>query len=317
MLVLAVWLDELVGDPWGWLHPVQVMGWVILHYTQVVLRWVKQPLLLKLLGAVLTIALLCGSGAVGWLIVWGCDRIHPILGTVTGSILLASCFADRSLNVAVDEVLQPLAAGDLAQARSSLSRYVGRETEQLSESEILRALFETVSENAVDGVLAPLFYALLGLLLPMGSIALALVYKAASTLDSMVGYRTAPYTDIGWFSAKTDDVLTWIPCRLTVLTLGLLSGKPLAVWRICRRDARQDPSPNSGWSECIYAASLDVQVGGINVYRGVVRQKPLLGDPIRPITPERIRAALRRTRSCLLIWLLVGLMGRLVWNTIV
>lgn len=317
ILIFAVILDELIGDPWNWVHPVQLMGWVILQYTQLVFRWVKNAIALKLLGVVLAIALILGSGGLGWLMIEMSRRIHPILGIISGSILLASCFAERSLRDAAEEVLQPLTEGDLEKARSHLSRYVGRETENLSEPEILRAVFETISENAVDGVFAPLFYALVGLFLPMGSVALALAYKAASTLDSMVGYRTAPYTDIGWFSAKTDDILTWLPCRLTVLTLGLLSRKPFQVWNTCRRDAPQDPSPNSGWSECVYAASLGVQVGGVNVYKGVVKQKPLLGDPIQPITPERIRAALRLTRSCLLIWLLIGLLGWLTAHYVV
>ncbi len=112
-----------------------------------------------------------------------------------------------------------------------------------------------------------------------------MAYKAASTLDSMVGYREVPYTYLGWFSAKLEDGLTWLPCRLTVLTLSLLSGKPLHIWKICQRDAPQDPSPNSGWSECAYAAVLGVQVGGINHYRGIEKHKPLLGDVTHPITP--------------------------------
>ncbi len=309
ILVFAMILDDLIGDPWGWVHPVQAMGWVILKYTQIAFRLAKNPRLLWLLGVGLAIALLSTSSFIGWLIVAIATRIHPMIGVMIASILLASCFAERSLQKAAEEVLQPLEAGDLLRARSQLSRYVGRDTEDLSEPEILRATFETVTENAVDGVLSPLFYALVGAFLPVGSIPLALAYKAASTLDSMVGYRTAPYTDLGWFSAKTDDILTYLPCRLTVLTLGLLSKKPLQVWKLCQRDAPQDSSPNSGWSECVYAASLGVQVGGMNVYRGVVKQKPLLGDSHQPITPERIRAALRLTRSCFLIWLLIGLTG--------
>ncbi|MFM8007348.1 MAG: CobD/CbiB family cobalamin biosynthesis protein, partial [Dolichospermum sp.] len=111
-------------------------------------------------------------------------------------------------------------------------------------------------------------------------------YKASSTLDSMIGYKQAPYTDIGWFSARWEDGFTWLPCRLTVITLSLLSAKPLHVWRICRRDAIKDPSPNSGWSECAYAAILGVQMGGVNWYSGVAKHKPLLGDPIYTITPD-------------------------------
>jgi adenosylcobinamide-phosphate synthase len=119
----------------------------------------------------------------------------------------------------------------------------------------------------------------------------------------MVGYKTPPYTYLGWFSARLEDGLSWFPCRLTVITLGLLSAKPLYVWRICRRDASADPSPNSGWSECAYAAILGVQMGGTNWYGGVAKEKPLLGDPIYAITPTHIYTALDLTRYCFLLWL--------------
>jgi adenosylcobinamide-phosphate synthase len=120
----------------------------------------------------------------------------------------------------------------------------------------------------------------------------------------MVGYRSPPYTYLGWFSARLEDCLTWLPCRLTVITLALLSGKPLHVWRICQRDAIKDSSPNSGWSECCYAAILGVQMGGTNWYRGIASYKPLLGDAIYAIAPTHIQKALQLTRYCFLLWLL-------------
>lgn len=307
ILAIAAVIDYCIGDPWHWIHPVQVMGWAISGYTKLIFRFVKQPIWLRGLGIVLAIALIVGSGFVGWLMVEIAKSIHPILEIAIASILLASCFAGRSLRNAAEDVMQPLTEGKLEEARSRLRLYVGRDTEDLSEPEILRAILETVTENGVDGVMAPLFYALIGAFLPVGSVALAVAFKASSTLDSMVGYRAAPYTDIGWFSAKTDDVLTWIPCRLTVLTLGLMSGKPFYIWKLCQRDAPQDPSPNSGWSECVYAAVLGVQVGGINRYRGVEKHKPFLGEPLQAITIERIRQALNLTRWCFLLWLAISL----------
>jgi adenosylcobinamide-phosphate synthase len=208
---------------------------------------------------------------------------------------------------------------NLELARQKLSQYVGRDTDNLSPTEILRAVLETVAENTTDGVTAPLFYAILGAFLPFGSVPLALAYKAASTLDSMIGYRDEPFADLGWFSAKLEDLLTWFPCRLTVLTLALISGKPLWVWTICRRDGVQDPSPNSGWSEAAFAAILGVQLGGVNSYRGVIKDKPLLGDPLSEITPDKIEDALGLTRFCFLLWLAIAIiflsMNRFVWLT--
>lgn len=307
---LAALLDYAIGDPWGWPHPVRFMGSAIAWGSHIILKHTDSALAQRWAGVLLALVLIGGSGGIGWLIAWGSSLVHPLLGIGLQSIGLASCFAGRSLRTAAEDVLQPLEAGDYSQAQAQLSQYVGRDTADLSEAEILRAVFETVTENATDGATAPLFYALLGAALPgVGSLPLALAYKAASTLDSMVGYRRAPYTHLGWFSARLEDRLTWLPCRLTVLTLAVLSGKPRQVWRICARDAIADPSPNSGWSECAYAAVVGVQVGGENRYQGVVKQKPLLGDPLYPITPDRIRQGLALTRSALLLWLGLAIAG--------
>lgn len=304
VLTIAATLDYLIGDPWGWLHPVQVMGWIISRFSKLALTYCHNSITQRLAGIALGIILIIGSGFMGYLLIQSARLVHPFLGVILESILLASCFALTSLRVAAQTVLQPLTAGHLLDARSSLSNYVGRDTENLSEPEILRAVLETVTENATDGVMAPLFYAIVGAFIPViGPTPLALAYKASSTLDSMVGYREKPYTYLGWFSARLEDCLTWIPCRLTVITLALLSGKPLHVWRICRRDAVADPSPNSGWSECAYAAILGVQVGGTNWYRGVAKQKPLLGNATHPITPTSINQALQLTRYCFFLWL--------------
>lgn len=303
-LFMAAGLDYLIGDPWGWVHPVQVMGWFISHLTEAILKYFKKKELRRLGGVILSLGLIIGSGLVGWYLVHLAHRINFVLGIILEIIILASCFAARSLRQAALDVLQPLRDQQLELARNKLSLYVGRDTDNLDEQEILRAVLETVAENTTDGVTAPLFYAIIGGLLPgIGIVPLTLAYKAASTLDSMIAYHREPLTDIGWFSAKLEDSLTWLPCRLTVFTLALISGKPKQVLAICRRDAHQDPSPNSGWSECIYAAILEVQLGGTNIYKGIVKNKPLLGNPITTITPEKIDQALELTRTCFMIWL--------------
>lgn len=304
---MAAVLDYIIGDPWTWLHPVQVMGWVINRSIKLLGFKQCDPLRQRLGGIGLGLTLIISSGVFGWAISYGSILIHPLFGIVTQSIILASCFALKSLKQAAESVLQVLATGNLEQARISLSQYVGRDTQNLPESEILRAVMETVTENATDGVMAPLFYAIIGAFTPLGSVSLALAYKAASTLDSSIGYREAPYTYLGWFSARLEDYLTWLPCRLTVLTLALLSGKPKQVWQICFRDAVKDVSPNSGWSEGAYAAVLGVQVGGTNWYRSVAKPKPLIGDSVYPITPARIEKALQLTRYCFLTWLLIAI----------
>jgi adenosylcobinamide-phosphate synthase len=308
VLVSASGLDFILGDPWGWPHPVRVMGTVIQRYCNWIWRWVKRPSYLRLAGVLLALGLVLGSALLAWCTIYLAYQIWRPAGGVIEVVLLASCFAGRSLRAAAEDVLRALKKRSIVDARTALSQYVGRDTDELSESEILRAILETVAENSTDGVMAPLFYALLGLVfLDVGPVPLAIAYKAASTLDSMVGYYHAPYTHIGWFSAKLDDVLTWIPCRLNVLTLGGISGKLQAVLRLGKRDAAKDPSPNSGWSECAYAAILGVQLGGLNSYQGVIKFKPLLGRSSQPITQERIEFALRLTRNCFVVWVAIAI----------
>lgn len=307
ILGLGAILDYLIGDPWDWIHPVQVMGSIITVVTRISLNWTEKKIYRRLAGTILGCSLIIGIGVFAGLLIQVLSQVNFVLSLIVQIILLASCLAGRSLRHAADTVIAPLHTGNISLARSKLSLYVGRDTDNLSDEEILRALLETVSENGVDGVTAPLFYALLGTILGMGAVPLALAYKAASTLDSMIGYRRPPYSDIGWFSAKCEDVLTWFPCRLTVLTLALISGRPRQVFALCWRDARQDPSPNSGWSECVYAAILGVQLGGKNFYRGQLVSKPLLGDNLNPITADTVEQALNLTRTCVLLWLAIAI----------
>jgi adenosylcobinamide-phosphate synthase len=300
-LVTASVIDYIVGDPWGWPHPVRVMGWAIAIGTKVILLYCKTSLTQRVAGVLLAICIIGGSGFVSWGLVHLALQVNYWLGFSLQCIMLASCFAGKSLRDAAIAVLSPLETGNLKQARDTLSLYVGRDTENLNEAEILRAVLETVAENSTDGAIAPLFYA------AIGGLPLAMAYKAASTLDSTIGYIAPPYTYLGWFSAKLEDVLTWLPCRYTVLSVALVSGRPLKVWQICCRDAPQDPSPNSGWSECAFAAALGVQLGGLNTYRGVTKHKPLLGNAIAPIKPETIKQALKLMQTSMLLLLAIAL----------
>ena len=308
ILILASTLDYLIGDPWGWIHPVQVMGWIISKYSNLVIETTQKKWLRRIAGIILAISLILGSAIIAWFMIAVVTKINYWLGIVIQVILLASCFAGRSLNKAAQDVLQPLSNEDIKKARSRLSLYVGRDTDNLSPREILRAVLETVAENTVDGVTSPLFFAILGTLISsVGPVPMAIAYKASSTLDSMIGYKKEPFRDLGWFSAKLEDYLTYIPCRLTVLTLALISAKPRQVLSLCYTDAIKDPSPNSGWSECAYAAILEVQLGGENTYQGEVKVKPLLGKPISELSEHKIYQALQLTRVCFLIWLSLAL----------
>ncbi|BCX12798.1 MAG: cobalamin biosynthesis protein CobD [Thermosynechococcus sp.] len=313
ILLAAALLDFGFGDPWGWPHPVRWMG----AYIQFLSHWFNYgqgwPVWgQRLGGALLTLSLILGSALISWGLVILGMAISPLLGWGIAVVGTASGFAGRSLRDAAAEVLAPLATGNLEGARQSLAKYVGRETAELEPPEILRAVLETVSENATDGMVAPLFYgAIATLIVPQVSpLPLVMAYKAASTLDSMIGYREPPYTHWGWFAAKTDDVLTWLPCRLLVFLVALCSGQWRRVWQWCCRDAPKDPSPNSGWSECAYAAALGVRLGGTNIYRGTVKVKPFLGEPLHSLDQKTIWSALDLSRQIYLMAL--GLTGILL-----
>lgn len=306
ILLLAAVLDFLIGDPWDWLHPVQVIGWGISALSQMALKICKQPIAQFFAGLALALVVVLGSATIVHLMIQLAKTIHPLLSSTIEIILLASCFAGRSLRDAAEDVLKPIEAEDWVTARSQLSRYVGRDTADLDRSETLRAVLETVAENGVDGVMAPLFWAIVGLFTPLSPAVLAIAFKATSTIDSMIGYKKPPYRYLGTAGAIADDILTYIPCRLMVLTLGILSRHPIVLWKHCAKDGSQDPSPNSGWSECAYAIALGVQLGGLNTYQGVPRPKPLLGIPQRPITPEVVRSALAFNRRAFLSWLCVA-----------
>ncbi len=304
----ALLLDWGLGDPWHWYHPVQGMGQIINWGQGWILKTCHTPRAQRWGGALLTLALVIGSYGYGLVWILGMTWIHPLLGLGTQIVLLASCLGARSLRWAALEVLLVLEQGDLQEARRRLSRIVGRDTDHLDEAEICRALVETVAENTPDGATAPLFYGILG------GAPLALAYKAISTLDSMVGYRRAPFTYLGSVPARLEDGLTWLPCRLTVLTLALGSPDPIRFWRCCRRDAVQDPSPNSGWSEAAFAWQLGVRLGGTNVYQGVPKVKPDLGPDRAPLTPQEVRRSLIELRRVMGIWILGISLANLLWG---
>jgi adenosylcobinamide-phosphate synthase len=230
---------------------------------------------------VATVGVTTGSA---WLLLREAYLLHPLAGYAITLLLSWTCLAARSLHDESKLVADALAAGDLSGARRLLSRIVGRDTEQLDEPEIWRALVETVAENTSDGVIAPL------LCLMIGGPVLALAYKAVNTLDSMVGYKNDNYLRFGWASARCDDLVNWLPARITgllmVLVAPLLRLSLTDAWRIMRRDGRNHASPNSGIPEAAAAGALGVRLGGTNRYFGKPVAKPTIGDPLQPLTRD-------------------------------
>jgi adenosylcobinamide-phosphate synthase len=184
---------------------------------------------------------------------------------------------------------------------------VGRDTEKLGEEEICRACIESTAESFNDGFFAPLCFAYLG------ASPAAMGFKAASTMDSMLGYKTERFLNLGWAAAKTDDLLNFIPARLSCLVVALLSLRLADVLKICWRDAPKQPSPNSGWPEAAFAAALKVRLGGPSSYGGHIVEKAYLGDGARALDRSVVREALGLFRRC--SWLSL-ILGEILWHWI-
>ncbi len=286
-ILIAVVLDQLLGDP-RWLpHPVRLIGAACLRGERLT-RAVLPPRM----AGICTVALILGlTGLSVWSLITVATVIHPWLGTAASILLLYTTIAPRDLVRHSTEVHAALRNGDLPEARQRVSMIVGRDTANLDEAGVARAAVESVAESMVDGVTAPLFFALLG-----GPLA-AMLYKAINTMDSMFGYKNERYLDFGWAAARLDDLANFVPARLTSLMIPAaafpLRLDPKRSLLILLRDRFAHASPNSGHSEAAVAGALGVQLGGPNSYFGTVVEKPAIGDATRPLEAQDILRANR------------------------
>jgi adenosylcobinamide-phosphate synthase len=263
---LAYAMDWLIGDPEWFPHPVRWFGKLI-RFGE---RWLKRD---ELSGAALT----CSVVTIAWGI--GMPR------NATWQVLLAwTTLATRSLLSEASSVIRALESSDIELARKRLSRIVGRDTAHLDESEISRAVIETLAESACDGIVAPMFW------LAVGGVPAAMVYKAINTLDSMIGHFEPPYRHFGRVAARLDDAANYIPARLTALGIVATARCGYDVWL---SDGDKHASPNAGQSEAAMAGALGVRLGGVNSYEGEVHDAPVLNVAGRAPTVKDARAALR------------------------
>ena len=317
-VISAAILDWMIGDPRRSLHPVVVMGWVIQCIRTPIEQWAKDwPWRLRLGGGVITSLLVIGSGLMGWAIerlIWTATPIAWV-GWLIMVIGLASALAGRSLHHSVMAILHAIPAtpkGNLDDARDKLSWIVGRDVQDLDRTDILRAATESAAENAVDGLFAPLFWMCVGTSLwqmnPIfpGPLALAWAFKASSTLDSMLGYRTDNLQWLGTAGARLDDLLTWLPCRLVMLTLPVVSYRWshwLKLIQAAEQDGKSDPSPNAGRSEAIYAHCVGVKLGGNNRYGQRWINKPILAKTESDPDIAAVSSVLNLTVRLEILWL--------------
>ena len=313
VLCAAFILDLLIGDPHFMWHPVQGMGKII-EYTERALRRIMHiheerdaDRGKKIAAGVCIVLVTIGiSLCVPVLIIELAGMIHPYAALAAEAFMCYQMLAMKSLRTESMKVYHALAEGDVEKARHAVSMIVGRDTEPLTEEGITRAAVETVAEITSDGVVAPLLYMAL-----FGACG-GFVYKAVNTMDSMIGYKNDRYIYMGKAAAKLDDVVNYIPARISALSMiaaaFFMRYHAGDAWRIFRRDRYRHSSPNSAQTEAVCAGALSIQLAGDAWYFGELYSKPTIGDNIRPVEPEDIRRVnrLMYTASCIVLIICVA-----------
>lgn len=291
-ILIAYCMDLLLGDPQSFRpHPVRLIGKLIKKSEKLLLTGDK-----KLNGILIVIIVAGITFMVSSLISMLAYKINIYLWFAVNSFLIYASISIKDLKIESMAVYQKLKENDVSGARKKLSMIVGRDTDNLSAAEVIRATVETIAESIVDGIISPLFYAFIG------GAPLALTYKAVNTLDSMVGHKNEKYKEFGRASARLDDIANFIPARISGLLLpiaGFLAGKNfINSFRTVLRDGRKNPSPNSGIPESAVAGALQIQLGGLNFYNSVPVEKPAIGDGILPLEVKHIKEANKIAYIC-------------------
>ena len=276
--LFAFLVDIVVGDPRSRMHPVVLVGNLISSLEKLLYHEADTDNKKMVKGALLAAFVLVFAYHMAYLLVQLSSQAgNPLLDTMVQALILSFTISPRSLSEAGRELFQLLEDGNLEKARFKVGWIVGRDTDKLSPAEVTRATVETIAENTVDGVIAPLFF------FAVGGVPLAVLYRAANTMDSMLGYKNDRYLFFGRVPARLDDILNYIPARicgvLFVLSAMLLGFDYRAAWRIMLRDARKHPSPNGGWAEASVAGALGIRLGGYNSYFGKQHFRAYMGDP--------------------------------------
>jgi adenosylcobinamide-phosphate synthase len=287
ILIVAVIIDLIIGDPNFYPHPVIIIGKIINYLEKNFRKLVTTKRGERIAGLILVILIISLTYITSKAIIYYSYRVNYYLGLMVNIWLLSTTIAIKGLVQAGFAVYQGLLAGNLELARKQLGWIVGRDTNNLAEGEVVRGTIETLAENTSDGIIAPIFYGMLG------GFPLAMTYKAVNTLDSMLGYKNQRYRYFGWAAARLDDLANWIPARITAclyILIALIKGKD---WknaiRIILRDARKHPSPNAGYPEAAIAGSLNIRLGGVNYYQGEESFRAYLGDARKEFDQEQIQ----------------------------
>lgn len=309
-------LDLLFGDPAWIYHPIRIIGHLISGLEKKLYKEGTSPESLRRRGTLLWIGTAGIATLVPCLLLWAAFQIHPVLYFLLQGFWCWQLLATKSLKTESMKVKQALDTGTLEDGRKAVSMIVGRDTKELTEEGVVKAAVETVAENMSDGIIAPLFYMMIG------GAGLGLFYKAVNTMDSMVGYKNDRYLDFGRTAARMDDLFNLIPARLSALLmigaagiLGLFDSRHYSMtnaWKIYKRDRHNHKSPNAAQTESVCAGALSVRLAGNAWYFGKLYEKPYIGDDIRPIEREDIRRANRLLYGTAVLGVLVFGLARLI-----
>ena len=298
-------IDMLIGDPRSKYHPVVLMGNIISLLEKLLYNAIDSNNRKLLKGGILTTIVITVSYGIGLAIVHLSEYIDikPI-SVLIEALTLSFMISPRSLAEAGQELCNLLVSGDIEEARRKVGWIVGRDTDKLDEPEIVRATVETVAENTVDGIISPLFFFVIG------GLPLAIAYRAANTMDSMLGYKNDKYLYFGRAAARFDDVLNYIPARLTAL-LFIISAVILRLdyknaTAVMKRDAKKHPSPNGGYAEATVAGALNIRLGGYNSYFGKMSFREYMGDPLEVLAPRHILLTIKMMYTATILFLSVS-----------
>jgi adenosylcobinamide-phosphate synthase len=292
IIIAAFTLDCIIGDPQNPFHPIRIIGngisLGIVAYRKIRL---KNPVVQFIAGSILSLIIIFLSYTVIKFLTLGIYRINYFVGLAAESVICYFLIAAKALKDESMKVYSSLVTGDIEAARKNLSFIVGRDTQNLNQPSIVKAAVETVAENLSDGVIAPLIY------ICIGGAPLGMAYKAINTLDSMIGYRNDEFEYFGKFAARLDDIVNFIPSRVSALMMILGSAincmNTKNAVRIYIRDRYKHKSPNSAQTESVCAGALGLCLGGDNYYHGVLVHKPNIGDSLYEGEPKHIIVANR------------------------
>lgn len=302
--ILAFFIDAIIGDPETKWHPVALIGRFIAFLEKILYSINDNDNKKLIMGGILVVITLAVSYSLATgIMLLAYKAEYNYISTFIAALMLSFCISPKSLAKAGRGIYALLLVNDIDLARKKVGYIVGRDTDKLNEGEITRATVETIAENTVDGIIAPLFF------FAIGGVPLAVLYRSANTLDSMVGYKNEKYLYFGRAAARLDDVLNYIPARITgillIFSAWILGYDYKFAYQMMLRDAVKHPSPNGGYAEATVAGALHIRLGGYNSYFGKTSFRAYMGEPLEKLRAKHILGSIRLMYTATILFIII------------